>query len=746
MLESYRRQMLGCFFLLFLLIGGMYAAALYLWHPSPVETGEGEAETTARPDLKPAPPKPLSAREQIRELEDKQRYDEAAALCERFLKDGPDEARKVARERLLSLLERQFDGYLRGKAYGLAQSTLAKISALGITAFGDGEAEGWKRYTSSLENMQHRWRNEQEQRMREALRAGNSLSIDALATEIQLSAPQILTSHEYLEYLISRWKEARAAGRAEEATKRLREAAEIAAGCHVRAESWGFERSPVEETLRKELSSEQLLSEGKRLLADADYVMAACYLLAFREPQNPQVPKKKDEIEAWWLERLQRKLLGYEAALGLAKEAVAGHVRWLPPDGQENRIEVLLGVICGAVRDIETFDKRTLAPQEKFRLPAEAWKAKFAAHQEKMARLLKACDYMRAESLGQQVVAQEAAEYQLHFCAEILKGDIWADVPGELRNRIEKKSKERWQQIAELRQAAATGEYTPEFPGREAMVEMHATATARHGIAMLENSPAAAYRALREVLRRAPKSSAAAEVRDALFKAIRKAREAKRFSTLYEHASVFIGELGRGIPEDIREELAGCLQAAADYYKDSAPMSRVFMLSLLADVLAGDPRGQVAADEAQKLGFEAVAKMPMEEPRIPDLMIPSTLGGYSIIGVDNATDYHLIAFYDGPEKFFARVNPYRRGSVVVKDGEYTTAVIVTAEKVRPYRAKMKYEKVYAQHRYVIATEGERNERQNFHRGDFLGDYSLLRTPPDAGAFVIEPKTGIVVRK
>ncbi|MBI3829260.1 MAG: hypothetical protein HY291_07075 [Planctomycetes bacterium] len=747
MLEDYRRWSAGCGLLLLLVLAGMYAS-VYLWRPAPPEMGDGygDEEGPLKPEELHAPPKPPTAREQISELENKQRFDDAVALCERFIKDGQQESRDEARARLPRLLDRQFDGYLRGKAYGQAQSTLMKMAALGVTAFGDGQTDAARTYKNTLENMQERWKNEQRNRMSEAVRSGVAAVVDALAAELAADPAAELTGHEFLTFQMERWKEARAAGRTEEATKRLRFAAEVAAGEHVQAESWGFERSAVEEMLRKTLSSDELLDEGKRLLAKKDYTLAACYLLAFREPQNPAVPKKREEIEAWWLERLQRKMLGYEALLGLAQESAHGTLRWLPPDEATNRVEVLLSIVRASARDIETFDKRALDPKEKYRLPEEAWQAQFAAFQDKMTRLIRRGDYMRAESLGRQVLTQDAKDYQFYFRVNFLKCDPWTGVPAELRERIEKKTKDPPQQLAELMQAATTGEYTPDFPGKEALVDQHATATARNGIAMLEDSPGVAYSALREVLRRAPKSTAAEEVRQALFKAIRKARDEKNFSKLYQHAGVFIGELGRAIPAEFREELAGCLQTAADYYKNGAPMSRAFMLSLLADVLAGDPRGQAAADEALRLGFEAVAKIPMETPHKPDLTLPSTLSGYSIVGLDNATEYHLMVFYDGPEKFFARINPYRRGSAVLKDGAYTTAVIVTSESVRPYRAQVNYQKEYAQHRYVIVAEGERNN-PNYHRlGDFLGDYTLLRTPSGVGNFEIEPKTGFVIKK
>lgn len=747
MIDQYRKWTMGCGLLMLLAVAGMYGAAA-LWRPDPSEMGEsyGDAEVPIKPEGLQAPPKPPTAQEQIRDLEYKQRYDDAVALCDRFIKDGPQESRDAARERLPSLLERQFDGYVRGKAYGQAQTVLQKMAALGITAFGDGETQASKSYKNSLENMQRRWRDEQRRRMSEAVKGGNAAVVDALAAEIAADPSAALPGYEFLPFQMGLWKEARAAGRTEEAEKRLRFAAEVAAGEQTRAESWGFERSAVEETLRKTLSGDELLSEGKRLLAKKDYVLASAYLLAFREPEHAHAPKKREEIEAWWLERLQRRMPGYEALLGLAQEGAAGRLRWLPQDMETNKLEVLLSIICNSARDIETFDKRKFDPKEKFRLPEAAWQAKFTAMQEKMARLLKNGDNMRAESLGRQVLVQEAQSYQLYFRANFLKSDPWPGVPAELRERIQKETKEPSQQLAQLMQAVNEGAYTPDFPGKDAMIELHVTAVARNGIEMLERSPGEAYRALREVLRRAPKSTAASEVLDALFKVIRKARDAKDFSKLYQHASVLIGELGRGVPAEIREELAGCLQAAADFYKNGAPMSRAFMLSLLADVLAGDPRGQAAADEALKIGFEAVAKLPKETARKPDLTLPSMLGGYSTVGIDNATEYHLLVFYDGPERFFARINPYRRGSVVLKDGTYTTAVVVTHERVRPYKAEVSYQKEYAQHRYVIVTEGERNNRNHFRTGDFFGDYDLLRIPPGAGPFVIEPKTGFVLPK
>ncbi|MCW8132315.1 MAG: hypothetical protein KIS92_18355, partial [Planctomycetota bacterium] len=281
-------------------------------------------------------------------------------------------------------------------------------------------------------------------------------------------------------------------------------------------------------------------------------------------------------------------------------------------------------------------------------------------------------------------------------------------------------------------------------PGSDAVDRHRAAAMARRGIGLLDRSPAAAYGVIREVLRRWPGSPFAKEASDAVFAAIREARDKQDFNKLYDHAGFFIGEMGpQGAAPEIREELANCLRTAADHYKTQSPMKRVFMLSLLADVMPGDPRGQAAADEASALGFQAVSALPADKPRSADLVLPSGLPGLSVAAIENATTYHILVFFDGPEKFFVRVNPLRRGCAVLKDGRYVNAVIVTSDTVRPYKAEVAVSSQYAQTRYVVVTESSSGQRTKNDWQQAYGDYQLLRATPGSGPFAIEGQSGLV---
>jgi len=741
MQDQHRRWAMGCGVIMALALGAMYGG-IHFWSSDTPEDRERFGDAQLPPPPTPQDPTP---REQIQALVNQHNPDAAKALCRRFIKEGPPEARDAALERLQGMLNDQFFAALNSKAYDPAHTALAEMASLGA-ALTDGSPER-QRWQASADNLQQQWQRAQQQRLLDVLKKGDAASVDALADKMAAEGSTNLPSREYLEYLMRKRAEALADGRKEDAAKRLRQAAEVVAGERVTAESWGFERSLVEEKLREELPGAQLLAEGRRLLAAQDYELAACYLLAYREPQDERPPKVKAEIEAWWLEHLQHKLLGYEALLALSKAAGAGKLRWLPPDKTENRIEVLLSLVTSAAQEIDRLDKRELGPAEKFSLPAAAWQAKFEMLQDKLSRQLKAGEYQAAESMAQQVLQFDSQAYRLHFSARYLKEDVWAEVPAEVRAFIEKKSKDPAQRLADLTAAVNSGEYIPEFPGKQVFLDGRILAAARLGIGLLPRDAARAYGYFREVLRQAPQSAAAQEFRDALFKAIREARDQKDFGKLYDHAAVFIGAMGSaGAPPDLREELARCLQSAADHYQNGAPMRRVFMLSLLADVLAGDPRGKKAADEATALGFEAVGKMKIDRPQPPSRVVSSGLPGLSVVGIDNLTDYHLLQFFDGPEQFFVRVNPHQRGCVLLQDGKYTKATLITNDSVLPCKEECAYTGLYAQHQYTIVTETEKGQTRQNNWDRAYGDFKLLRIPPGSGPFSIDPETGLVKKQ
>lgn len=752
MMEQHRKVMLGCSMFCFLVMGAMYFFAAMWRNSSYEELIEHSEEVPAfetgveKPSTVLKPPQPAQTPErEIQQLRQARKFDEALQLCRRYLQEGTADGRKAALQHMPDIHNQQVLELLNQRAYGQARASLDAFNAQELQLPADMTPELRKRWFDTSKNLRENWRRSLEERQRQALDQQDEAVVDAVTEELRADESADL-QHAYLPFMMQRWKKARDAGKTEEAARLLRLAADAAAGQIPRVESYGFARSAVEEALRREIQGDLLLEEGKRLLAAGDYVMSSCYLLAFREPDNVKFPADKTGREALWLERLQRRLPGAEALMGLARQGLEGRLRFLRPDIRQNTLENVLNAVIHLASDVERFDKRSTPPAEKFRLMEQAWQLKFEVQLKRLARQLEAGEHGSAESFAQSILKQDSQHYRLSFRQQYFKDDLWSGVPADLRAEIQQKAQTPQQQTAELMNAVNAGRWIPDFPGKAKVIDIVALAMARRGIELLERDPANAYRAFRDVLRGYPQTQGALDILAALEKAIKAAKASGDFNRLYDHAAFYIGELGAGgVATEVREELANCLQTAADHYKKDSPMKRVFMLSLLADVLAGDPRGQAAASEATTLGLQATAKLPLDKPRPADLVLPSGLGGLSVVGINNATSYHLMVFFEGPEKFFVRFNPYRRGCVLLQDGTYTSAVIVTSDEVQPYRGQSSYNGQYAQHKYVIVTR-DSTGRETGGTGIASGPYALLRTPPGAGAFDIDPQSGLVRKK
>jgi hypothetical protein len=137
--------------------------------------------------------------------------------------------------------------------------------------------------------------------------------------------------------------------------------------------------------------------------------------------------------------------------------------------------------------------------------------------------------------------------------------------------------------------------------------------------------------------------------------------------------------------------------------------------------------------------------LPSKELAKPDLILPSTLAGHTGLAVENSTPHHLMIFLNGPVQCFVRLNPYRRGSVVVPDGHYVTAVVVTADEVVPLRAESDYRSEWQQTRYFIRSSDESDETAAQRAGDASGPWRLLWAPEPLGELSIDPESGVVVK-
>ncbi|MBI4623570.1 MAG: hypothetical protein HY736_10180 [Verrucomicrobia bacterium] len=174
-------------------------------------------------------------------------------------------------------------------------------------------------------------------------------------------------------------------------------------------------------------------------------------------------------------------------------------------------------------------------------------------------------------------------------------------------------------------------------------------------------------------------------------------------------------------------------------------MKRIFILSLLAQCFPAEAAGRQARTDAFAAAFEAVASLSAEQTSAP--ILPSPLAGHSVELINNGTDHHLLSFYRGPEMVAVHNWPWRRGTVVVPDGDYELAVLSPAATIRPYRGKAAFKRGVRVSEYVIQTTSGKNDAARTALSSLAsGDYKLLYAPAALRALAVEPRTGLPVAK
>ncbi|MBI3722442.1 hypothetical protein HY251_00575, partial [bacterium] len=258
---------------------------------------------------------------------------------------------------------------------------------------------------------------------------------------------------------------------------------------------------------------------------------------------------------------------------------------------------------------------------------------------------------------------------------------------------------------------------------------------------------------LRRLLRRQRGTDAFERIITGLKDGIRRMHERHQdVSALNDLLAFYVAEVGSpGAEDPFRKELKEILEKTAESFAQSSPITRVFLLSLLADVLPDDPAGKTARDEAMAKGLEIIAKTKAQPLKAPSRKLPSGLSGLSVLCVENRTQYHLLVFLDGPERLYVRMNPFRRGTIVVKDGKYVNAVVVTKESIVPYKGELKLASEALCSGYSIVRVGKDGEPMGTPPDEIsmdhvTGEWSLLRTPPDVEGLVVDPASGLVRKK
>jgi len=342
--------------------------------------------------------------------------------------------------------------------------------------------------------------------------------------------------------------------------------------------------------------------------------------------------------------------------------------------------------------------------------------------------------------------------------------DPWKNVPEAVVLAINQKvpAEEPRRRLDMLTEMARKGEY--KIPQAVRIEDVRSRIGEAHAVDMAEGALQELAKGvcrdetlamLRAIFRNYPASEMVAKARGELQEFIRTTgREQQRrneirgagFSLLSDVLGFYVAEVGiRNAADPFTVELKQVLQAAADSCRKTSPRTEVFFLSLLADAMPpGDKDRQRAHKRAMDVGLKLMDQLSGAGLEEPDTVLPSMLPGCSVFGVENRTSYHLMVFAKGPEQFFVRLNPYRRGCAVLKDGTYDVAVIVADEEVRPYRGQQKLVGEYQLSSYVVQTSYGNQGANAFDYSSATGDFALLRTPPGMDAVEVHPATGLVL--
>ncbi|GEM_PF-6277832 len=264
---------------------------------------------------------------------------------------------------------------------------------------------------------------------------------------------------------------------------------------------------------------------------------------------------------------------------------------------------------------------------------------------------------------------------------------------------------------------------------------------ARWGIFHLRTDRMQGFRILRPVLRGTTNMALRRTLARTLRNLILKKDHQKDYAALCELAIFYDAEIGidarqAAFRKAIRSSLG---RAIAHFEALSQPMKATMALALLGDIIPGEPLGRAARNRTIMNGFEIAADL-QSFREAGDYNPDSGLDGLSVVVVDNDTEQTLLCLYRGTETFYVRCRPFRRGCIVLRNGEYELAVLTASDKIFPYRARIAFSSEVKKSVYRIDDDP---------RGDDLGvlgtraEYTFLRVPDDVGDLTVDPRTGSV---
>ncbi|MCC6737491.1 MAG: hypothetical protein IT452_00480 [Planctomycetia bacterium] len=353
---------------------------------------------------------------------------------------------------------------------------------------------------------------------------------------------------------------------------------------------------------------------------------------------------------------------------------------------------------------------------------------------------LSAGEFEKADSLFTRVMSFSVREWWMARAEADPAVDPFEGFPAELGPELAKlagNSEDPQMRLECLRRLLSDGRWIPPHPAvariRAALPDLYGRLGAK---LIADRRFGEAEWRMRAAIRADRNGPGAQACVGALEDGIRKAAAAKDLASLVWLTGFLIAELGSpraAFADDFRRAVT----TAADGLTRE-PIRRIFMLSLLCDAFPDTREAYAARDEILARGLE-FAKQAPEQKDDMELSAPTGTKDVAAASIENATGYFIFVFYEGPERFFVRLDPWRKGTALLRPGSYMVGVVATEASIRPYHTKRALgEKTYwAQ--YVVVNEGEKR-RDLLGGSQATGDYRILRTLPGV-TIGVDAKTG-----
>lgn len=600
-----------------------------------------------------------------------------------------------------------------------------------------------------LSAMRQDWGEHLKTRWRHAASAGAEDEADRLAQ--QILKEYIADDKDFLvgyqKDRVGRWKRASIAGDTRAAEQWLLEAAHVLVT--VSANS-GISRELRESPFRGEelyVYARRLEGSGKHVEAIPFY-QAALRKLDLAGLQNTWTEGRVDFATQKSLRReLERRLV--DAFVRVADAVLRGEA---PAITTFSPVDIYDGAIQSTREELLRFKPR----MRKLEYQVANFYRQVAPIKEYDIEKLSDLGYLSQQDIGDLIVLARKARRKadIIMCRTAVEAwraqladsdfDPWPLLAEETIARVDDSLPDNATEDDRRRQlvfAARKKAYVVPYPQMREVQEHLWRVYARWGIFHLRTDRIKGFNILRPVLR----GTTNTELRRALARTLRnlilKYEQQKDHDALYQVAEFYDAEIGIGARQSaFRATLKSSLLRTVAHFEGSSERSKaVLACALLGDLVPDEAGGSDARRRTIDSGYELVATRQVFT-ETGDYNPGSDLDGLSVIVIDNDTEQTLLCLYRGRETFYVRCRPYRRGCVVLRDGDYELAVLTATDKIIPYREQLALSSEIKKSVYRV------DDVPRGGRPSDLGarvEYTLLRAPEGLDGLRVHPRTGAV---